>query len=161
MIYNASLIALKFVMLGIESENPITQMKLQKMLFIAQGIHLVLNDRKPLFEEPIQAWKYGPVVPQIYKQYKFYGSQPILDTELLTMFNGELPKIDDINPAATKAIDLTWKLTKDISASKLSSWTHNPNSPWSKIFEQSTNDLVIPNELIASYFDQFVIKQPE
>ncbi|MDI9364582.1 MAG: DUF4065 domain-containing protein [Flavobacterium sp.] len=159
MTYTASTIALKFVKLGIEYELPVTQMKLQKMLYFAQGIHLVLNDRKPLFEESFQAWKYGPVIPQIYHQYKFYGSQPILDTELLIIFNNNEAIIENLDTAAKKTIEFTWENTKDIDAIRLSNWTHNSGSPWSKHYVPGATDLVIPNEEIADYFSRFLVKQ--
>jgi uncharacterized phage-associated protein len=39
----------------------LTHLKLQKLVYYAQGFHLGLFD-KPLFEEPIEAWAHGPVV---------------------------------------------------------------------------------------------------
>ncbi len=35
-------------------------------------MNLFLND-KPLFEDDIQAWAYGPVVPNVYHEYKKYN----------------------------------------------------------------------------------------
>jgi uncharacterized phage-associated protein len=45
---------------GIEAE--MTNMKVQKLLYYSQSLHLALYD-EPLFEEEIQAWRYGPVCP--------------------------------------------------------------------------------------------------
>lgn len=56
--------------------EPITNLKLQKLLYYAQGWHLVFFD-KPLFKESIQAWVHGPVVPSVYSQFKGYGFNPI------------------------------------------------------------------------------------
>lgn len=46
-----------------------TTMKLQKLLYYAQGWHLAW-DEKPLFSSPIQAWANGPVVPEIFAQHR-------------------------------------------------------------------------------------------
>jgi uncharacterized phage-associated protein len=46
-----------------------TAMKLQKLLYYCQAWSLVW-DEKPLFDEPIEAWANGPVVPAIFKKHK-------------------------------------------------------------------------------------------
>ncbi len=48
-----------------EAGDVITQLKLQKLMYIAQGIHLALYDA-PLFKEEIEAWQHGPVVRELY-----------------------------------------------------------------------------------------------
>jgi len=54
----------------------ISNLKLQKLLYYAQGIHLALYG-KPLFNDPIEAWQYGPVVDSVYQTYKTNGSDAI------------------------------------------------------------------------------------
>jgi uncharacterized phage-associated protein len=49
-----------------------TNMKLQKMLYYQQGFHLAYFNT-PLFDEEIEAWMYGPVVPEMYERYKSNG----------------------------------------------------------------------------------------
>src|SRR5579864_6609141 len=61
-----------------EHGDPISNLKLQKLLYYAQGWHLALKDR-PLFGESIQAWPYGPVVPRVYGRFKKYSWNPIGD----------------------------------------------------------------------------------
>lgn len=46
-----------------------TAMELQKLLYYCQGVHLVLHGT-PLFSEQIEAWKDGPVVPQVYAHHR-------------------------------------------------------------------------------------------
>lgn len=48
------------VLVDRKAGDTITQLKLQKLIYFVQGISLALFDR-PLFEEEIEAWKYGPV----------------------------------------------------------------------------------------------------
>ena len=55
----------------------ITHLKLQKILYYAQADYLVENKGIPLFEEPIEAWQYGPVVRSVYDKYKQFGRNPI------------------------------------------------------------------------------------
>jgi uncharacterized phage-associated protein len=57
---------------GIEAE--MTNMKVQKLLYYAQSLHLALYD-EPLFDEEIQAWRYGPVCPRAYKFYSEFEAK--------------------------------------------------------------------------------------
>lgn len=52
-----------------EKQELLSNLKLQKLLYYAQGLHLVLYG-SPLFPESIAAWKYGPVVEELYHFYK-------------------------------------------------------------------------------------------
>lgn len=45
--------------------GPMSAIKLQKLVYYAQAWSLVWDDR-PLFSERIEAWAFGPVVPDLY-----------------------------------------------------------------------------------------------
>ena len=62
-----------FLWLTHDQDEQISNLKLQKLLYYAQGYHLA-NYAVPLFDAPIHAWKHGPVVQEIYSNYKQYGS---------------------------------------------------------------------------------------
>lgn len=49
--------------------RPITTMKLQKLLFYGQAWSLAW-DGEPLFSAPINAWKFGPVVREVFSNYQ-------------------------------------------------------------------------------------------
>ena len=53
-----------------------SNLRLQKLVYYAQGLRLVLTGR-PLFVEDIVAWMHGPVVPKLYRAYEEYGVQAI------------------------------------------------------------------------------------
>ena len=53
-----------------------SNMKLQKMMYYEQGYHLAAF-KTPLFDESIEAWMYGPVVPSVYEHFKEYGASGI------------------------------------------------------------------------------------
>lgn len=61
---------------GQDEEGLITNLKLQKLLYYAQGYHLAFFDT-PLFEDAIEKWTHGPVVPLVYQVYKGSGNGPI------------------------------------------------------------------------------------
>lgn len=77
MVYDVQDIANKLLAMADDgTEELMTNMKLQKLLYYQQGYHLAYFDT-PLFEDEIEAWKYGPVVPSVYEHYRAYGSQGI------------------------------------------------------------------------------------
>lgn len=57
----------------------LTNLKLQKLLYYAQGCHLAIFG-EPLFDGAIEAWDWGPVVPEVYHVFKVCGRQPIEET---------------------------------------------------------------------------------
>ena len=48
------------------NQELMSNLKLQKMLYYEQGFHLAAFDT-PLFDENIEAWMFGPVVPEVYE----------------------------------------------------------------------------------------------
>jgi len=77
--YRASEIAEYFIWLAHDTGALLTNLKLQKLLYYSQGWHLAFF-KKPLFNDEIQAWVHGPVIPSIYKKYKKFQWNPITDS---------------------------------------------------------------------------------
>ncbi|WP_240443530.1 Panacea domain-containing protein [Helicobacter pylori] len=59
--------------LSLDNQKPITNLKLQKMLYI---IAQAESDSK-LIKKDFQAWDYGPVIPDVYHNFCINGSTPI------------------------------------------------------------------------------------
>ena len=74
-------VANEFLNLAKEEKNLICNLKLIKLMYVAQGLSLSLLD-KELFPEPIEAWRYGPVIPSIYHEFKHFGKDPIDERSL-------------------------------------------------------------------------------
>lgn len=105
---------------GIEAE--MTNMKVQKLLYYAQSLHLALYD-EPLFDEVIQAWRYGPVCPPAYRFYsEFEANQlPIPSKEFLL----EIPDKEE------ELLEEIWEYFGGYHAYRLSDMTHL-EFPWKK-----------------------------
>jgi|SRR5271154_2336187 len=56
----------------IQNSDRISNLKLQKLLYYAQGWNLGLAG-KPLFTAQLQAWVHGPVSPSVFRDYRHYG----------------------------------------------------------------------------------------
>lgn len=70
-IYNTLELSQYIVNKHIELSSPISNLKLQKLLYYIQGAFLI-EKGKVAFEDKILAWKYGPVVEDVYDEYKKY-----------------------------------------------------------------------------------------
>jgi len=105
---------------GIEAE--MTNMKVQKLLYYAQSLHLALYN-EPLFAEQIQAWRYGPVCPPAYKFYSEFEAKqlPIPDKESLLQLPREKKEL----------LEEIWEYFGGYHAYKLSDMTH-VEFPWKK-----------------------------
>jgi uncharacterized phage-associated protein len=102
-----------------DAGDSITNLKLQKLLYYAQGFHLAIYD-KPLFWESIKKWAHGPVVPQAYHAYKEYGSQAIPVTQI---------NPHDYSEQETELLNEIYSVYGQFSATKLRSMTHQ-EPPW-------------------------------
>lgn len=63
-----------------EKGDTTSNLKVQKLLYYVQGVHLALY-KVPLFNEEVVSWQYGPVVPEVYNEFKTYGSGAIESPE--------------------------------------------------------------------------------
>lgn len=57
--------------------RPVSNLKLQKLLYYIQAWHMVYFDKHTFFKEQPEAWVNGPVYRDIYTKYKDYGYMPI------------------------------------------------------------------------------------
>lgn len=56
-----------------EENNPVTNLKLQKVLFFLQG-YCLDKYNTPLIEGDFAKWQYGPVEEDVYREFKTLGS---------------------------------------------------------------------------------------
>src|SRR5262245_61420633 len=76
MTFDAKAVANRFLNLARLEEKNLTPMKLQKLVYYAQGWCLGLNDC-PIINEQVEAWQYGPVIPTLYHTFKEFGNGAI------------------------------------------------------------------------------------
>lgn len=61
-----------FSRLDEDAGDVLSNLKLQKLVYYAQGFALALLER-PLFSEPLVAWQMGPVCPPLFRTYAIDG----------------------------------------------------------------------------------------
>lgn len=61
---------------GAEHGDPLTNLKLQKLVYYSQAWHLA-RIGAPLFPEKLEAWVHGPVEPKLHRRLKPFGFSPV------------------------------------------------------------------------------------
>ena len=150
--YSVKAIANHFIDKGKADKDPLTPMKLLKLVYIAHGWHLAYTD-KPLFEDRVEAWKYGPVIPTLYHEFKHYGHNPIQTyaQEPASFHTTRIePSKSEGFAEIEQFLDAVWDEYKSHDAIDLSSLTHVSGTPWD--IANRNGDSVIKDELIRDYY---------
>ncbi|GLH61035.1 Panacea domain-containing protein [Paulownia witches'-broom phytoplasma] len=108
-------------------EYKVSNMKINKLLYYIQGYYVAKYD-KPLFNEPIEAWLFGPVIPHVYGKFLEFVDRPI--TNNYVFFEASETELnEETKNIIYKVID---KYVK-ISSYDLSVMTHE-ESPWKNAY---------------------------
>jgi uncharacterized phage-associated protein len=142
--YTASQIANFFLAITDPDENDMSNLKIQKLCYYAQGLCSAMRGR-PLFSETIEAWDHGPVVPALYHEFKVHKSEPIPIPEWF-----DFSTISD--PDRTALTDL-YEYYAQFSAWRLRDMTHEER-PWKDAYKRPSKEITI--EALVEFFGQQV-----
>jgi len=138
----------------------LTQMQLQKLVYLSHGWHLAETETA-LSAEGFEAWQFGPVNRKLYNALSRYGSRAVSrlirwgdDTPFMSD-DGE-DAIEELNASGNDVIDLVWDVYGHYPAFKLSALTHKDGTPWSQTFEAGRNN-PIPDVLIREHFRELAV----
>lgn len=132
----------------------LTPLKLLKLVYIAYGWVLALTGKK-LFDEPIQAWQHGPVVPSLYHEFKHFGKKPIDERAALfdmDSWDMTVPSVHPNDGVGLPILDKVWSAYRRFSGWALRNKTHEPGTPWTQTYDPDVQDKEIPDNLIAPHF---------
>ena len=121
-----------------EDRHSLTPLKLQKILYLAQGWSFVW-DSKALFPENFCAWEYGPANEKVYETFKKYGRSEISAAE-------GIPDIADKD--ARDTLEAVWGEYGKRTAYDLVDLTCS-QAPWR---DASADNTKITNACICAYF---------
>ena len=125
-----------------------TPLKLIKLVYISHGYHLAIIGA-PLFYEQVEAWKYGPVVREIYYAVKQYGKNAIPPGVFAGFEEGAEGNISSDSSAVINDVVASYGKYNGL---ELSATTHQPGTPWDKTCKEDGEGAVIRNEMIKSYY---------
>lgn len=132
----------------------VTNLRLQKMLYIIQILYLG-EKGVPLFKSNFEAWDYGPVAPEVYRQFKMFGDKPIEEWAF--------PKIEnDCDKEQRAFIKLISDALTKFPSSKLVALTHRPHTGWAENYQPGVTGLIISlKDMEKEYQDVWLKKNAE
>lgn len=148
-----------FIKRSKEENIPITNMKLQKLMFIGYGWVLALTENDLTDGEGFMAWPNGPVLLPVYHHLKIYGGNAIesyvkdysdVDNEvIISMINSD---------ECANVLSKVWDVYKEFSASALKALTQMENTPW--VIACNGNpahlNIVIDPKTVSEYYLNYV-----
>lgn len=153
-----------FVEKSLATGIEVTTMKLIKLVYVAHGWSLALRE-KILINEGVQAWKYGPVVPDVYEEFKKYKNSQIARLCMVMIRKEELgiqittPRVTDNDDI--ELLERVWVVYSHLSGEQLSSMAHEKGTPWEVTWNKNgggnLEGAIIPNNEIKKYFKKFIV----
>lgn len=134
----------------------ITNLKLQKLLYFCEAYYMCIENAESMFDEEFNALTFGPVVLEVYNNYKSNLSYPIeLNEEerrAVITDNCRLGRI------YINTINEVLDSFGNLKASQIVALTHMTGSPWERIWKQN-NEVsnyetsgIIPKEETRDWF---------
>lgn len=119
-----------------KDQHPISNLQLQKILYYVQKAFL--QNGRVAFGDDIEAWQFGPVVPEVYYQYCGFGAMPIRMNYEVDISEEDVSRIDPI--VEVKRSLNPWDMVED---------THMDGKAWAEIYNNGLgNHRIIPKDLI-------------
>ncbi len=132
----------------------LTLLQLIKMVYLCQGWALGVTNTV-LFEEDIEAWQYGPVIPSVYYAYKQFGKLPIPHENIkaypLAGTSGEAMSAND-KDFLEKTVKLVLDIYGSLTGPQLSNLTHQNDTPWDKVYKPGSRNQTIDKQHIKEHF---------
>ncbi len=128
-----------------DKNNPLTPMQIIKLVYICHGWMLGLYGR-PLIKQPVEAWRYGPVIGNLYQGLKKYGSSHV--TAAIPARDGDF---DEFEADLTEQVRNKYSHLSGIALSRL---THAVGTPWYTTYHMEGQNSIIPDDLIEEHYMQ-------
>ncbi len=142
MTYDARQIANWFIQRASNEGRALSIMSLLKLAYIAHGWRLEMASQ-PLFNNRIEAWRHGPVIPDVYNSLRPQGIVP-------KTIDPEFPAPNDASDTAF--LEQIYNIYGHMSPFKLSELTHVSGGPWETARGWGGAYAEIPDNLIQSHY---------
>lgn len=142
----------------LDYDMELDQLQLVKLVYLTNGFVLQVRD-EPAFHNPVEAWKYGPVVRSVREAYRHWGDAPIGVLDICRT------ALDDTDAVAKRRMQLLDILGREVAGTasgvleqygrctggELIDITHRRDTPWGRAYRPGSNQ-IIPTESIASFY---------
>lgn len=139
----------------------LSNLPFNKIVYFAHAWYLAQHG-EPLIDSEFEAWQFGPVHPQIYRQFRQYGDQPI--TGLLTRIDldtgRDVPVEVNLEESIMSHLDRMTRFYGDKTAYWLVQKTHEPGAPWDQVWTASETKpvpgMTIPDAVTEAYYREIL-----
>ncbi|MGI9298198.1 MAG: Panacea domain-containing protein [Gammaproteobacteria bacterium] len=139
------------------AKRRLTIMPLVKYVYLAHGWTLGYTG-KPLIRHKAQAWKFGPVIPEVYRAF---ASQFVI-SEKARPYDPEFGEFPDyktkLNADEADIVSKVYERYSDLDAFALSELTHREGTPWDQCNKR--NFAPIPDRVIEAYYKKLIKDLP-
>ena len=132
----------------IQEDAELTNLKIQKLVYYAKLAYMKKTSGVNLFNDRMEAWAHGPVIPDLYHELKQYGRGPVESDE----FVSETFNWDDYRSVEDTLVEV-WQEYGPYSAWALRNKTHT-EAPWIKNFRDDERGLEISDADLKAYVCQ-------
>ena len=146
--HDARAVANYFIDRSLKKGEYKTPLQILKLVYFSHAWLLGIHGR-PLFRQPVEAWKFGPVVADVYHELKQFGGTDVT-SRISRVHEAEWTDDEaDILGQVAEGYDV-------YSGNRLSHMTHWPESPWFTTRVEQGLGAVIPEDEIKRYFAERV-----
>ncbi len=148
---DARVVANQLITIAEQNETFLTPMQILKLTYFCHAWMLALYD-EPLIRNTIQAWRHGPVIPDVYFAFRQFGRSRVTSRVPYYEWQG--------NPDQEHIVNEVWRVYGKLDGWQLSELTHAPGTPWDTVWRSGGGDAWyqnasrkrIPNHLIKTYY---------
>jgi uncharacterized phage-associated protein len=146
-----------FVLDAAEAEGVgVTNLSVNKVVYFLHAFFLVRFDR-PLVTAKIEAWNYGPVFRELYREFKSFEDKPI--TSRAHRINPETGTLElceyDFSVDEREFLERLARKYVRFSPGTLVSMSHERGSPWDQVWNHDkvvNASMNISNEIIKGWY---------
>ena len=142
---DARSVANYIVQRSVERDKPLTPLQINKIVYFCHGWMLGIHS-VPLYWQFVEAWRLGPVVPDVYHSLKHYGGELIWEPVHAP------PEEPQFSPIELAVLDRIYSHYAQFDGVQLSTMTHAHGTPWDITWKKFGQNHVISNKLIENHF---------
>jgi uncharacterized phage-associated protein len=133
-----------------DEKDPLTNLRLQKLLYYAQAWSLVVRESE-LFSDDLQAWRWGPVVLAVHRK--------LPDGQGANQINPDtFDDAPNLQGDEAEFVKCVWEAYNQFSALQLSRMTHE-ELPWRKAWGDRPIDASGKDPISLDDLEEFFSKQ--
>ena len=125
-------------------DQDLSHIKIQKILYYMQGFCIAYAG-VPLFPEHIEAWKFGPVVREVWYAFRDFGASALPTRELKGLY-----RMGTFNDDQLSIIRWVYSIRGGLSGAELVRRTHS-ETPWKRAYKDGSGGIITQSSM-ARFF---------